>query len=130
MNKFPGFIEGLKSGNINTNIISLISYSERINKILIEIIDTAKGLSNTEIMALKDSSSVISETINEDYTPDELLRSYIKFGNIFKSISLSIKDKCNMDDLKIIAKNYLFIAKYTKDSRIKNLAISIAKDIE
>jgi hypothetical protein len=123
---YPGFIDGLKASNISINKASLSEYSEQILNILKSIRST-ENLSVFLDESLKRAEHLIKNTLKEIIIPDELIVSYIKFGDIFKSISFELKKVCKLNDLRIVATNYLNIAKYTKDSRIKNLAIEIVK---
>jgi hypothetical protein len=72
----------------------------------------------------------IKSTVDQERTATELLQDYIKFGDLYKSISTDLYGKFDFAILKNIAINYLNIAKFTKDTRVKNLAIEIAKIIE
>jgi len=128
-NKYPGFIDGLKASNINSYKISLNVYSEQIESNISNIINS-ENISLSVQDNLHKALMTIKSTVDQERTATELLQDYIKFGDLYKSISTDLYGKFDFAILKNIAINYLNIAKFTKDTRVKNLAIEIAKIIE
>lgn len=121
------FIDGLKSSNIESNITSLNVYSEQIEMLLKQIND----ISHSQILKynIKKCIEAITKTYDDNLDADNLINKYIKFGDIFKSSLTDLKKSVNIKILKDIAINYLSIAKYTKDTRIKNIAVAIAEEL-
>lgn len=126
--KYPGFIDGLKASNISLNRTSLNEYSEQIlSKIL--FLSKKDDLSLILKDHLKRSEQTIKDTLHNE-PPNEIINLYIKFGDIFYSILPQLKLKVDKKEFKDIAINYLQIAKFSSDSRIKDLSISIAKEFD
>jgi aminopeptidase C len=122
--KYLNFITGLKSSNITSNITSLRTSSELIISYLEQI------KKHLDIDLLNRSINVIKKIPEEQIDTDELVNLYIKFGDIFKSILPELKSKNeNIEHLNKIAIQYLNVAKQTKDTRIKNIAIAIAREL-
>lgn len=128
-NKYPGFIDGLKASNINSYKISLNVYSEQIESNISNIINS-DDLPVSVLENLQKALITIKSTVDQEKAATELLQDYIKFGDLYKTISADLYGKFDFAILKNIAVNYLNIAKFTKDTRVKNLAIEIAKIIE
>jgi hypothetical protein len=124
---YPGFIDGLKASNIAINKTSLDEYAEQI----LARISTLKKDNFSPILTenLKRSEQVLRSSLNNDLA-DEIINYYIKFGDIFKSIIPELKTHLNIAEFKDIAINYLQIAKFSSDSRIKDLSISIAQEFD
>jgi hypothetical protein len=127
--KFPGFIDGLKASNITINKTSLMEYSEQILSVLnqrsIPTLDNPLLREN-----LQRAENAIKYSLKDDISTDDLIQQYIKFGDIIKSYLPDLKSTFSKAHLKELTISYLKIAKYTKDSRITDLAISVAKDFE
>jgi hypothetical protein len=128
-NKYPGFLDGLKASNIALNKTSLDEYSEQIlNRIAI-----FKNTNNVPEFIkdnLERGKIAIQISLDHESTPENIIHSYIKFGDIFKSVIPELKQYCDIIDIKDVAINYLQIAKYSTDSRIKDISIAIAKELE
>lgn len=128
-NKHPGFIDGLKASNISTNKTSLTVSSEQIDNIISLISKQNNSIESITTNAER-LQKIIKETLEQGISAEELIQKYIKFGDTYKSALLHLRVINDLDLLKEIAVNYLQIAKYTKDTRIKNLAVEIAEELE
>jgi hypothetical protein len=127
-NKYPGFIDGLKASNIALNRTSLDEYSEQILLRIAKLLENKKTTDNLKEQLIRGEQTLHSTLKNS--STDEVINSYIKFGDIFKSIIPELKQLLLVVDFQDIVINYLQIAKYSTDGRIKDLSISIAKDLE
>jgi hypothetical protein len=125
--KYLTLITGLKSSNITSNIASLNTSSELIDTYLRQV-EKAPAISEVSKRNVERSIEIIKQAKNEQINPEELINLYIKFGDTFKSILPQLK-KENVENLNQIAVQYLNVAKQTKDTRIKNIAIPIAKEL-
>lgn len=128
-NKLHSFIVGLKSSNIASNITSLNVYSELI-KIQLEHIINMENISPVLKENLNIALSTIMKTFDDQINSEVLINLYIKFGDIFKSSLSDLKEISDNKSIKEIAINYLTISKNTKDTRIQNIAISIAEELK
>lgn len=129
-NKYPGFIDGLKASNISLNRTSLYEYSEQILSNIQFLLNSGIVIPMILLDNLKRSEETIKNSLNIESTAEEIINIYIKFGDIYNSILPELKLYSDINVLKEIAVNYLQIAKYSTDSRIKILSISIAKYFE
>jgi hypothetical protein len=125
--KFLNFIGDLKASNIASNITSLMFYSDQIRLLLDQI--TVSNDNPVVENNLKESKDVINKTKDSISVGSTLTDNYIKFGDIFKSMLLDLKETNNLKYLQRIAIHYLDIAKLTKDERIKNLAFVISDEL-
>ena len=121
--KYLNLITGLKSSNITSNIASLNTSSELIETYLNQVKAAISDVSKRNV----DRSIEIVKQTKGQTNPDELINLYIKFGDTFKSILPDLK-KENVENLNKIVIQYLNVAKQTKDTRIKNIAVAIAKE--
>jgi 23S rRNA maturation-related 3'-5' exoribonuclease YhaM len=124
--KYLNLITGLKSSNITSNIASLNTSSELIETFLSQSVE--KINSDISKKNLNRSIEIIRQANNVQIDPNELINLYIKFGDIFKSVLSDLKRE-KIEYLNNVAVQYLNIAKQTKDTRIKNIAIAIAKSL-
>ncbi|MFW9876303.1 MAG: hypothetical protein ACFFG0_24670 [Candidatus Thorarchaeota archaeon] len=130
-NEYPGFIGGFKAGNISTNKSSLLTLTEQILKHLSKLKNDSISFTNSLLIEnLEQAMTLLNNTLDINQTPNVLIDHYIKFGNLFKSIIHSGEKNIDKSSIKEITLKYLNIAKYTKDSRIDDIAIDIAKSIE
>ena len=115
----------LRAINIATNIISLHDYSMQIELLLGQI----KIEENNQVA--KSNLDFCKNTVKSmlTLTTLELLNEYIKLGDFLKFLIPNIKDGDNFKYGKQIAIHYLDIAKLTKDEKIKNLAFTIADQL-
>jgi hypothetical protein len=125
--KYVNLITGLKSSNITSNIASLNTSSELIETYLNQTQENA-DVSDVLKKNVDRCVEIIRQAKDEQISPDNLINLYIKFGYIFRSILPELKKK-NMGYLNQIAVQYLNVAKQTKDTRIKNIAVAIAKEL-
>lgn len=125
--KYLKLVEGLKSSNISSNIVSLHVSSEQIELLLNQI--DKSGISVRLSENLKNSIDVIKKTTEDGLDTNTLINMYIKFGDIYRSMLCELLEKKYINEVSNIGVQYLNIAKQTKDTRIKNIALSIAKEI-
>jgi chaperonin cofactor prefoldin len=124
--KYLKLITGLKASNITSNIASLNTSSELMETYLSVI--KSSNISEVSKKNIERSIDIVQQARSEQNSTDELINLYIKFGDIFKS-ELSELKKEQSEYLNKIAVQYLTVAKQTKDTRIKNIAVAIAKEL-
>lgn len=125
--KYLKLVEGLKSSNISSNIVSLHVSSEQIELLLNQIDKSSISIRLSE--NIKNSIDVIKKTTEDGLDTNTLINLYIKFGDIYRSMLCELLEKKSINEVSNIGVQYLNIAKQTKDTRIKNIALSIAKEI-
>lgn len=125
--KYLKLVEGLKSSNIASNMTSLNVSSEQIELSISHLGDDSDSAVLKE--NFKNSIEVIRKTKENDIDANTLINLYIKFGDIFQSMLSELLKKKDIECINTIGIQYLNIAKQTKDARIKNIALSIAKAI-
>lgn len=115
--KYNNFIEDIKANNISSNIAFLKTSTDLIKKDLSKI-------NENSFEQLVELINTIN-TLNDKKIVDE----YISFGHYLKSILNDEIIEKHKETLKNITIQYLEIAKWTKDTRIKNLGFDIAKEL-
>ncbi|MCX8525892.1 hypothetical protein OF897_18415 [Chryseobacterium formosus] len=115
--KYNNFIEDIKANNISSNISFLKTITQLIK-------DDLSKMQNDNVIKLREIIDMINKLDDK-----QIIDEYISFGYYLKSILTKSFISENKEILKKITIQYLEIAKWTKDTRIKNLGFDIAKEL-
>lgn len=128
-NKYPGFIDGLKNSNMKSNRALISTNFEQIQELIKYAFKKIlpNSLNEKNMLGLNSNiKSLLFELSNESekyYNLDY----YIKSGVYLNILIENNKDDVLIDRTIAITKNYLEIAKLTKDSRVTKIALDIGK---
>lgn len=128
MKNKTGFLGKFKASNISSNRTSIEALSKLISNLLNEGLNDI----NEESLRLKadECKRIIDNILSENFETSELIEEFLRFGEVFKSILLSHLNSFNTALAEKIVMNYLSIARYLNDTRVNELAVFLAKQIE
>jgi len=127
-NNYLALIRGLKANNIEVNMPKLQASSTRIVSLLGDLKSDTSGAIEQSI---ESGVAIIKKSIAATL-PEEKINCYIEFGETYKYMldDMANNKKYDYDTKKKIAMAYFDIVRKTSDSRVVDVANSIAETLK